>query len=113
MAKANEYYAEQLDAFTKATEIDPDSAEAWFNKGYALAGMHRFDEALAAFDRVQAIDPSYPKLAANRKNLIQLRDATTPVYVKYAVPLAVVAIAVIGAVAWFVVGRKKEDMKSR
>lgn len=108
-AKADELYAEQLAAFEKATEIDPDSAEAWFNKGYALAGMHRFDEALAAFDRVQAIDPSYPKLAANRKNLIQLRDATTPVYVKYAVPITVVAIAVIGSVAWFFVRKKKEE----
>jgi tetratricopeptide (TPR) repeat protein len=109
MIMANEYYAEQLDAFNTATGIDPDNAEAWFNKGYALAGMHRFDEALAAFDRVQAIDPSYPNLAANRKNLIQLRDASTPVYVKYAVPLGIIAIAVIGAIAWFVVGRKKED----
>ena len=79
MVKADALYAEQLQAFEKAVSLEPDNAEAWFNKGYALAGMKRYDEAIAAFDRVKVIDPSYPNLQKNREIAVQLRDkATTP-----------------------------------
>jgi tetratricopeptide (TPR) repeat protein len=110
MAKANELYTEQLAAFEKAIAIEPDNAEAWFNKGYALAGMKRYDEAIAAFDRVQTIDPSYPKLQKNRQIAVQLRDAAaaaTPVYVKYAIPIAMVVIVAAGLIGWLVASRKK------
>jgi Flp pilus assembly protein TadD len=79
MATADALYAEQLQAFEKAVSLEPDNAEAWFNKGYALAGMKRYDEAIAAFDRVQVISPSYPNLQKNREIAVQLRNkATTP-----------------------------------
>jgi tetratricopeptide (TPR) repeat protein len=71
---ADALYAEQLTAFEKAGALDPNSAEAWFNKGYALAGMKRYDEAIAAFDQVKAIDPSYPNLQKNREIAVLLRD---------------------------------------
>jgi tetratricopeptide (TPR) repeat protein len=71
---ADALYAEQLTAFEKAIALDPDSAEAWFNKGYALAGMQRYDEAIAAFDQVKVIDPSYPNLQKNREIAVQLRN---------------------------------------
>ena len=74
LVTANALYAEQLAAFEKAIALDPNNAEAWFNEGYALAGMHRFDEAIAAFDTVKVIDPSYPNLQKNREIAIQLRD---------------------------------------
>ena len=73
---ADALYAEQVTAFEKAITLDPTSAEAWFNKGYALAGMKRYDEAIAAFDQVKVIDPSYPNLEKNRKIAVQLRDKT-------------------------------------
>ncbi len=79
MVKADALYAEQLQAFEKAVSLEPDNAEAWFNKGYALPGMKRYDEAIAAFDRVKVIDPSYPNLQKNREIAVQLRNkATTP-----------------------------------
>ena len=79
MVKADALYTEQLGAFEKAISLDPNNAEAWFNKGYALAGMKRYNEAIAAFDRVKVIDPSYPKLEKNREIAIQLRDnSVTP-----------------------------------
>jgi tetratricopeptide (TPR) repeat protein len=79
MVKADALYAEQLQAFEKAVSLEPDNAEAWFNKGYALAGMKRYDEAIAAFDRVKVIDPSYPNLQKNREIAVQLRNkAGTP-----------------------------------
>jgi hypothetical protein len=41
--------------------------------------MRRYDEAIAAFDRVKDIDPSYPNLQKNREIAVQLRnEAGTP-----------------------------------
>jgi len=77
MAMADTLYVEQLSAFEKAISLDPDNAEAWFNKGYALAGMKRYDEAIAAFDHVNVIAPSYPNLQKNREIALQLRDKVT------------------------------------
>jgi tetratricopeptide (TPR) repeat protein len=74
MLAADDLYGEQLTAFEKAITLDPNSAEAWFNKGYALAGMQRYDEAIAAFDQVKVIDPFYPNLQKNREIAVQLRN---------------------------------------
>ncbi len=71
---AGTLYAGQLAAFEKAAALDPGNAEAWFNTGYALAGMRRYDEAVAAFDRVAILDPSYPNLRKNREIAVLLRD---------------------------------------
>ena len=73
-AAADSLYAEQLTAFEKAVALEPGNAEAWFNKGYALAGMKRYDEAIAAFDQVGVIDPSYPNLEKNREIAVFLRN---------------------------------------
>ena len=105
--KAQSYYIEQLAAFEKAIEIDPDNAEAWFNKGYALAGMKRYDDALAAFNKVQSLDPNYPNLGLSQKQATVLRDATTPTYVRYAVPIAGVVIFIIAIAGYFLYSRKK------
>lgn len=74
MAAADALYAEQLTAFEKAVALAPGNAEAWFNKGYALAGMKRYDEAITAFDQVGVIDPSYPNLEKNREIAVFLRN---------------------------------------
>ena len=50
--------------------------------------MKRYDEAIAAFDKVKALQPDYPNLAANRRIAEQLRDAGTPVYIRYAPVIA-------------------------
>lgn len=73
-AAADTLYAGQLAAFETAVALDSGNAEAWFNKGYALAGMRRYDEAIAAFDRVAILDPSYPNLRKNREIAVLLRN---------------------------------------
>ncbi len=78
MKRANLLYDEQLAAFEKAISLDNSSAEAWFNKGFALGGMKRYDEAIAAFDVVYSLDPSYPNLLKNREIAVQLRDQSAP-----------------------------------
>jgi tetratricopeptide (TPR) repeat protein len=109
LTTANEYYNQQLLAFEKAIALDPGNADAWFNKAYALAGLKRYDEAIAAFDKVKELNPEYPKLAQNRHIAEQLRDQSTPLYVKYAPVLAGIAIVIVGIIAWFVFLREKKE----
>jgi tetratricopeptide (TPR) repeat protein len=99
--KADEYYRQQILAFDKAIQLEPGNAEAWFNKGYALAGMKRYDEAIAAFDHVQSLDPAYPKLELSQKQVRVLRDAATPVYVRYALPLIGVFLILAAIIAGY------------
>ncbi len=104
---ANEYYNDQLSAYDKAINIDPNNAEAWFNKGFALGGLEKYDEAIAAFDNVRTISPEYPRLAYYRNMAVQLRDASTPFYIKNAFAIIAVIVVVAGALLWFVAVRKK------
>jgi tetratricopeptide (TPR) repeat protein len=106
---ANEYYNRQIFAFDKAIEIDPNNADAWFNKGYALAGLKRYDEAIAAFDKVQELNPGYPKIAQNKQIAQRLKDKATPDYVKYTPVIAGIAVIIIGIAVWFVFLREKEE----
>ena len=48
---------EALPWFDRAIGLQPDFVDALNNKAVALSGIHRFDEACAAYDRVKAIDP--------------------------------------------------------
>jgi tetratricopeptide (TPR) repeat protein len=107
--RANEYYNQQLLAFEKAISLDPENAEAWFNKAYALAGMQRYDEAIAAFDEVKSLDPTYPKLEQNRQIAEKLRDSVTPVYVKYLPVIVGIAAIIVGFIVWFVFLREKDE----
>jgi hypothetical protein len=55
--------------------------------------MKRYDEAIAAFNRVQVLDPTFPKLAANIRIAEQNRNATQPVQKK--TPVSLVGVIVI------------------
>jgi tetratricopeptide (TPR) repeat protein len=99
-------YDDELKAYETAISFEPDNADAWFNKGYSLAGMKRYDEAIEAFDRVKVLQPDYPNLAANRRIAEQLRDATTPVYIRYA-PVLGAVLLLIGITGGYLVYRKK------
>ena len=109
LTKANEYYSQQLLAFEKAISLDPASADAWFNKGYALAGMKRYDEAIAAFDKVKEINPDYPKIDQNKKIAQQLHDQATPDSMKFLPVIALIAVVIIGIAIWIVFLREKKD----
>jgi tetratricopeptide (TPR) repeat protein len=104
---ADEMYNLQLQAFNNAITVDPTNAEAWFNKGYALGGLKRYDEAIAAFDQVKALDPNYPNLVENRQIAVELRDAAEPFYIRYAFPLVIGVIACLGIIGWYIIARKK------
>lgn len=49
--------ADALRMFEQATEVAPQSGNAWANKAVALAWLQRLDEALAAADKAEELDP--------------------------------------------------------
>jgi tetratricopeptide (TPR) repeat protein len=52
-------YNDSLNAFDKATMLDPQDAQAWNFKGISLAAMGRYNEALSALDKATMINSSY------------------------------------------------------
>ena len=50
---------EELKAYDKAIQLEPDHASAWYNKGVALGKMGRHEEALKACDKATQLDPDH------------------------------------------------------
>jgi len=44
-------YDDALRVYERIIKTKPDDADAWFNKGLALSGLRRYEEALKAFER--------------------------------------------------------------
>ena len=42
----------------EAADIDPEFAEAWYNKGIALMTLGKYLEAIRTFDKAIALDPN-------------------------------------------------------
>lgn len=59
-------HAEALALFERATELAPESPDAWFNVGYSLNAVGRFEEALDAYDRAISLD-RYDSASWNNK----------------------------------------------
>ena len=57
---------ESIYYFNKAIEIDPQNANAWYNKGFALHYLGRYEEAIAAYDKAIEIDPQYTDALYNK-----------------------------------------------
>ena len=55
-----------LAAYDRALALDPNDAGAWINKGTALWGLKRFEDAVDAYDKALAVDPNFA-LAWNNK----------------------------------------------
>jgi tetratricopeptide (TPR) repeat protein len=49
---------EALPFFQVATQLDPNSFDAWFNLGYALGELKRWAEALPATERAATLNPN-------------------------------------------------------
>jgi cytochrome c-type biogenesis protein CcmH/NrfG len=49
-----------LEAFRRALKFDPDQVEALFQLGVALARVHRYGDAVEAWERVTRLDASGP-----------------------------------------------------
>jgi len=46
-------YEESIQAYEKAIEINPNSAAAWYNKGFSLDKLGRHDEASVCYNKAE------------------------------------------------------------
>ena len=51
-------FSEAIETATREIATQPDEPEAFFNRGQALAGLDRFEEAAADYQRALALDDS-------------------------------------------------------
>src|SRR6185312_9115063 len=58
--------AQALEAFQRALKFDPEQVEALFQLGVALARVHRYGEAVQAWEKVTRVDPGGPFAQAAR-----------------------------------------------
>jgi hypothetical protein len=57
---AQKVYAEALPLFSRATALDPNNADAWYNQGRALGNLGCYEDEMAALDRALASTPTTP-----------------------------------------------------
>ena len=53
-----EKYEEAIICLDKAIELDPHKADAWYNKGHALAELEKYEEAIICLDKAIELDSS-------------------------------------------------------
>jgi tetratricopeptide (TPR) repeat protein len=63
-------YAEAIDAYEKAIELDPRYAKAWNNKGLALDSLNKLDESVQAFEKAVEINPRYVEAWYNKGTVL-------------------------------------------
>jgi superkiller protein 3 len=49
-----------LEAFQRALKFDPEQVEALFQLGVALARVHRYGDAVTAWEKVTRLEPAGP-----------------------------------------------------
>jgi DNA-binding response OmpR family regulator len=64
-------YADAIQLFDQALEIDPSLAYAWHDRGICLRQLGRDEEALKNFDRAIALAPDDEELAFTRADLLR------------------------------------------
>ena len=68
-----------VEAYNRSTALDPNFAEAWYNKGVSLAALGQRDDAIVAYNRAIALKPDYFKawynLGLSQKFLGKNQDA--------------------------------------
>ena len=62
----NFYYAKVISYFTEAIRIDPNDANAYYNRGNAYYDKREYDRAISDFNQVLKIDPNDAKAYYNR-----------------------------------------------
>ena len=64
-----------LEDYSKATEIDPRSASAWYGLGVIHAKRGDSEKAIPAFEKAHDIEPSHGPTTANLAVLLEKNDA--------------------------------------
>jgi Flp pilus assembly protein TadD len=64
---------EAVEDLSRAITLDPDNAEAFYQRGLAYALMGEADKAVADYEQTCALDPGHRKASEKRKELLESR----------------------------------------
>jgi len=59
-------HQEAMEAFTRAIELDPKDAKAYYNRGLACHNLGDYGQAIRDYDRAIEVDPKYAMAYVNR-----------------------------------------------
>lgn len=62
----NDSIEKSFEYFDRAIDLDPNNLYALNNKGHFLSFYHRYEEAIAVFDKVIELDKSFPSIYGRR-----------------------------------------------
>ena len=62
---------EAVETFQRAAELNPDCAQAYYNKGNALGKMGKLSQSLSSYQKSIEIDPSYARAYYNAGGVLQ------------------------------------------
>jgi protein O-GlcNAc transferase len=86
--KATKQFDEALADYDRAVALKPDYAEAFVNRGVALAELQRFDEALASYATAIALKPRDAAAFNNRGNALKQSRRLDEALVSYDTAIA-------------------------
>lgn len=67
---------ESLDYYLKATELNPDVEQYWYNYGSDLAEKGKLNEAIEAFNKSIELNPNYEDAIVNREHVIEFLNSS-------------------------------------
>ena len=62
----NEVYDIAEKIFNRVIQLDPNLAEAWYNKGVTLGNLGKYDEAIKCYDAAININPNLAEACSNK-----------------------------------------------
>ena len=57
LAYKSEDPTQMVEYYSRVLELDPKNVKAWYNKGFALDELKRYEEAVDAYRKAIEIDP--------------------------------------------------------
>jgi hypothetical protein len=69
-------WAEALDSYNRAILLNPDSAEAYCNRGLVLQELDRLNDAMDSYDRAIKIRPNFAEAYCNRGTTLRALNRT-------------------------------------
>ena len=66
-------YDKALEQYNKASELQPDNANVFYNQGNNYAQLQQFDKAIESYNKALALDPGMALASENKKLLEQIK----------------------------------------